>query len=229
MCGRFAQSSSPKKIAQRFQVHPSHSHVPEGRVPRYNLAPSQPVMAIRLEPEGERELVELTWGLLPSWSKEPKLGYSTINARAETVAEKPTYRSAFRKRRCLIPADGFFEWQTTPTGKQPWYITSQDSSPLAFAGLWEHWEGAGQAIKSCTIIVTAANSIMRPIHDRMPVILPEDQWQDWLAVETPPDELKALLNPYSSEHMRAWKVSKRVNSSKSEGKKLIEEETLLSP
>lgn len=165
------------RIIERFRIARDLATL-DALFARYNIAPSQSVAAIRvLSGEEGRELVSLRWGLIPHWAKEAKSEYSTINARAETVAEKPTFRAAFRRRRCLIPADGFFEWSPTPdgTGKQPWYVTRKDGGLFAFAGLLERWEPAdgmeGQAVDSCTIIVTEANDLLRRIHDRMPVIL----------------------------------------------------------
>lgn len=179
--------------------------------PRFNLAPSQDAPIVRLNTDGERELAMLRWGLVPSWSKDPKPSYSTINARAETVAEKPTYRSAFKSRRCLVPADGFYEWQKVGSRKQPWRITMKDDGLFAFAGLWERWERDG-VIESFTIIVTEANDLMKPIHDRMPVILDPADYDEWLAPETNGAAAQALLRPFPPAHMRAYLISTRVNS-----------------
>jgi putative SOS response-associated peptidase YedK len=198
MCGRFVQTSSPKKLSERMRL-------PEGSLfdrPRFNVAPTQPIAVIR-----PGELVALRWGLVPSWSKD---GKGFINARAETAAEKPTFRSAFKKRRCLIPADGFYEWQKTEGGKkQPFFIRMRDEEPFAFAGLWEG--------ETCAILTTAANDLMRPIHDRMPVIFAADDYERWLAE---PDA--SLLRSYPAEAMRAYSVSTYVNNAKQEGPKCIE-------
>lgn len=158
MCGRFTQLHSWSELHDLYSLT-DQDFIPNLQ-PRYNITPSQDVVAIRQSETGNRELVRLRWGLIPSWAKDEKIGYKTINARAETVAEKPSFRAAFRKRRCLIPASGFYEWQAKDKGspKQPYYITGRDGEPLTFAGLWERWEGADQPVESCTIIVTTANA-----------------------------------------------------------------------
>ena len=166
MCGRFIQAASGEVLARQFGLA-----LPVDYSPRYNVAPSQRVLGIRAAADGARELAWLRWGLIPAWSPEPRLKYSTINARAETVADKPTYRQAFRQRRCLIPVDGFYEWQKTEGRKQPHCIGLADGAPFVFAGLWERWEREGQVVESCTILVTQANQRIAAIHDRMPVIL----------------------------------------------------------
>ncbi|MEN8260771.1 MAG: SOS response-associated peptidase [Pseudomonadota bacterium] len=221
MCGRFSQYCEPETLARLFEVPETQIHVPAFR-PRYNVAPSQPVMAVRSDDDGGRELVNLTWGLLPFWSKEPKTPYSTINARAETVAEKPAFRQPFRKRRCLIPADNFFEWKPEGAGKQPYFIGLKSGRPFAFAGLWDRWEDNGQAIESCTIIVTAANPLLRAIHERMPVILPKERHGPWLDPRLKPDDAKGLLLPYDPDEMIFYPISGRVNSPKNDDATLIE-------
>ncbi|MGD8312741.1 MAG: SOS response-associated peptidase, partial [Gammaproteobacteria bacterium] len=164
MCGRFSLAVLPDTLARHFSL----SGVP-ALGPRYNIAPSRDIAAIRQGGQG-RECVPLRWGLVPAWSDEPKTRYSTINARAETVADKPAYRQSFRHRRCLIPATGFYEWQQAGDGRIPHHIRRKDGGLFAFAGLWDRWEKAETTLESCTIIVTAANKLMAPIHDRMPVI-----------------------------------------------------------
>ncbi len=165
MCGRFTLRTPTHRLAEAFGVR-DLPNLP----PRYNIAPTQDAAVVRPGPEGEaRELAMLRWGLVPSWSEGPS-AYSMINARAETVATKPAFRAAFRHRRCLVPADGFYEWQRVDGGKQPYLVELASGEPFAFAGLWEHWEG-GDVIESFTIIVTEANELLRPIHERMPVIL----------------------------------------------------------
>jgi putative SOS response-associated peptidase YedK len=160
-----------------------------------------------------RELVQLRWGLIPFWSKEAKTPYSTINARAETVATKPTYRQAFKQRRCLIPANGFFEWHKLDHGKQPYYIHLKDKRLMAFAGLWEHWEKEGQIIESCSIIVTTANSLMTEIHDRMPVILKPEDYAIWLDPNLQDAKtLQSLLEPYPASEMTIYPIGTEVNS-----------------
>ena len=177
----------------------------------YNIAPSQDIVAVRAG-EGRREMTLLRWGLLPSWAKDLKTGYRMINARAETVADKPAYRAAFRLRRCLIPADGFYEWRQTGDGKQPYHIRMKDGGVFAFAGIWERRERDGEVIESCSIIVTAANDTIRPVHDRMPVIVAAGDYAAWLdAGLRDPDEVKPYLRTWPAETMEAFAVSTRVN------------------
>jgi len=226
MCGRFALNSTPQRIALHFGL----AAVPD-LVPRYNIAPSQSIVTIREDAQGSRELAMARWGLIPAWSKEPKTGYSTINARAETVASKPAFRSAFRHRRCLIPADGYYEWSAIPGSKlkQPHYIGLQTTdAPFAFAGLWEVWIGAdGQRLESCTIIVTDANDLTRPIHDRMPVILPPEAYAEWLSPATNRlAELQALLKPFPSGTMQTHPVGLAVNNPRNDGSELIQSQEL---
>lgn len=217
MCGRFTLRTPNKELSEVFGVT-----VPQLRL-RYNIAPSQEIAAVRQSEGGQRECALLKWGLIPSWSKEPKTSYSTINARAETVASKPAFRSAFKKRRCLILADGFYEWQKTDDTKQPMYIHMQDDEPFAFAGLWERWHKDDQEIESCTIIVTEANELMEPFHDRMPVILSPDDYDLWLDPEFEgKGELQELLRPYPSEEMEAYPVSTLVNSPMNDVEECIE-------
>lgn len=217
MCGRFVRFSSVDKFAELFGARDGFD-----LSPRYNIAPTQAVLAARNALEGGRELVALHWGLVPHWAKEPKTGYSTINARAETVAEKPAFRKAFRYRRCLIAADGFYEWRRMGSVKQPYYIGLEDGEPFAFAGIWEHWEGQGEMIDSCAIIVTQANELVAPIHDRMPVILDPADYEPWMDPELQdPERLKALLRPYPAERMRAYPVSTRVNNPKNDQPELV--------
>ncbi len=192
--------------------------------PRYNIAPSQQVPVIRLDAQGYCELVMLKWGLLPRWSKEPKSGYSMINARADTVASKPAFRYAFRHHRCLVPASGFYEWRKIDARRQPYYVRAQDGGPFCFAGLWEHWKSpdGSQTIDSCTIIVTDANELLAPIHDRMPVILPEDAYLGWLNPATSLETLQQMLRPYPARLLTAYPVSPRVNSPQFDDPTLLE-------
>jgi putative SOS response-associated peptidase YedK len=207
MCGRFFIDLSPSDILERFKIPGQESFFQN-----YNITPSQQIAAIRAGETG-RELVNLKWGLLPSWSKTDKSQYSMINARAETVHSKPAYRNAFRQRRCLIPASGFYEWQKTATGKQPWAIGMKDDAPFAMAGIWEHWQQGEQVIESCSIIVTESNDCIRPIHDRMPCIISAEEYDQWLDKgNTKTDDLLPLLRSYPSDAMKAWPVSTRVNS-----------------
>src|SRR5512134_312269 len=201
MCGRYALHAQPEVIALQFGL----AEAPKGLRARYNIAPSQPAPVIRQETEGRRELVLMRWGLVPHWSKEPKTSYSTINAMAETVDTKPAYRTAFRRRRCLVPASGWFEWQATPRGKQPWYYRPKEGELLAFAGLWERWGEGEEAFDSYTIIVTDANDVARPIHNRMPVVLGRDTYESWLDPgATDPAAVKPLLVPCPTEWLEVY-------------------------
>ena len=209
MCGRFNLRLPSAQLAEIFHLLRAPDFLP-----RYNIAPTQPVAAIRTE-DGQRELALLHWGLIPSWAKDPKMGARMINARAETVAEKPSFRSAFRRHRCLIPASGFYEWkQTDSRVKQPYHIAMRDDRAFAFAGLWEHWNGNdGSEIESCTIITTEANEFLKEIHDRMPVILHADDHDRWLDPKNEnKTELLSLLTPYPAEEMRADTISTLVNN-----------------
>jgi putative SOS response-associated peptidase YedK len=211
MCGRFTLRSSPRAVAEAFGL----AEFPLFE-PRYNIAPTQPVAAIRLQ-NGRRQLSFLQWGLIPSWADDPSIGNRMINARAEGVADKPSFRSAFKKSRCLIVADGFYEWQKVGKAKQPYYIRLQDERPFAFAGLAEHWRRGDQSIDSCTVITTEANELMADIHDRMPVILSPDDYEFWLDPEFQGKEkLLSLLRPFPADELTAYPVSAIVNSPRNE-------------
>src|SRR5437667_6400831 len=178
MCGRYTLRVSPAELAEIFGVLQAIEWSP-----RYNIAPTQMVAAVRAGQTSGRELALLRWGLIPSWADNPKIGSSLINARADTVATKPAFRTALKKRRCLIPADGFYEWQAIPgqKTKQPFLIGVRDAPVFAFAGLWEHWTAPdGQPLETCTIITTDANELMQPVHNRMPVILDPSDYEHWL-------------------------------------------------
>ncbi|QKT03523.1 SOS response-associated peptidase [Ectothiorhodospiraceae bacterium 2226] len=219
MCGRFSQAPSARELAAQFDL----VVVPEDLPPRYNVCPSQPVAAVR-EGEAGRRLVQLHWGLIPHWAKDAKAGYRMINAKAETLTERPAYRDAFRRRRCLIPANGFYEWRGTGTGrKQPYYIHRRDGGLLALAGLWARWRNpAGEVIDSCTIVTTDANALVAPLHDRMPVIVPPEQYGLWLDPDcTDPARLAPLLRPIDPAGLVAEPVSLAVNSPRNEGADLI--------
>lgn len=210
MCGRFALTASPEQITEQFAL----ATTPQ-LAPRYNIAPSQPVAAVRQNRDTkQRELVHFHWGLIPSWAKDPSIGYKMINARSETAAEKPSFRNALKYRRCLVPASGFYEWQKVGKGKQPHYIHLAESEPFAIAGLWEHWQSAdGSEIESVTLLTTTPNEVMRPLHDRMPVILHPDDYSLWLdPLATQADLLQPLLRPFPAEQMTAYPVSTLVNS-----------------
>ncbi len=210
MCGRFTLYHAPDEVAERFAVN----EILDAEA-RYNIAPTQNVAVVTQN--GVRHLESCHWGLIPSWAKDPAVGSRMINARAETLAEKPSFRTALARRRCLIPADGFFEWQAAPDGakggKTPTYLHRRDSSLFAFAGLWDEWYAPdGSPLRSCTIITTTPNAVAAPIHDRMPVILrPEDEafWLDPAVTEA--RDLLPLLVPYPADAMEAYPVSRRVN------------------
>lgn len=209
MCGRFTLAAKPTALATLFEL----DDILE-LAPRYNIAPTQPVAAVRLAPHTtKREFTYLTWGLIPSWAKDIKMGSRMINARSETVAEKPAFRAAYKRRRCLIPADGFYEWQKLDGRKQPQFITMNDRKPFAIAGLWEHWESVeGSVIQSCTLLTTTPNAVVEPLHNRMPVILHPEDYNEWLYPDTDPGLLRHLLRPYPAEKMMAYPVSTYVNS-----------------
>lgn len=219
MCGRFTLFEPDKVLAKAFGV----SGFPP-RSLRYNIAPSQPIAAVRAVPAGSgRELALLRWGLIPSWSKDPAIGNRLINARAETAPEKPSFRNAFRRHRCLIPTSGFYEWLRWESGKQPYFVRMRDGHPFAFAGLWDRWESPEEgAIETCTILTTAANAVLAPIHDRMPVILPPWEYSRWLDPSIKdPDSLASLLVPFPPEEMLAYPVNPRVNVPSADDKECI--------
>lgn len=222
MCGRFCFFSPAEAVVRLFGVADAAA-LP----PRYNIAPTQDAPVVRAV-EGERELAPLRWGLVPFWARDLKLGNRMINARGETVARKPAFRQAFRKRRCLVLANGFYEWQKTAAGKQPWYIDQADGEPFAMAGLWESWRGGPDAdadgtapVETCTIITTAANAMMRELHDRMPVILDSAGIDRWLDPAAATAGLESLLAPAPDGVLRAAPVSRRVNSPANDGPELI--------
>lgn len=211
MCGRFTLRAPEGVVAEQFSL----LALPPFTA-RFNIAPTQPVAVVRMAPEGggpRRELVWLHWGLIPSWAKDPKIGGRMINARAETAPEKPAYRAAFRRRRCLVAADGFYEWQGTGGRKRPYFIRMRNDRPFAMAGLWEHWTSPdGTEIPSCTLLTTTANDRIRSIHDRMPVILSPDDYDRWMdPAEQRPEAVAPLLRPYPSDAMEAYPVSTYVN------------------
>jgi putative SOS response-associated peptidase YedK len=216
MCGRFTLAVPAADIADFFEVD-ARLNLP----PRYNIAPTQETPVVRAKEEG-RELALLRWGLIPSWAKDPAIGNRMINARAESVAEKPAFRAAFKARRCLVPADGFYEWQKAGKGKQPFYIRRKDRAPFAFAGLWERWRdrAEGESLETFTLITTEPNSLMAPIHNRMPVIIPEEAYEQWLNPEETGDP--DLLVPYPEEELTAYPISTWVNSPAHDDEKCIQ-------
>ena len=222
MCGRYAFFSPAEAVRRTFEL----DLAPELE-PRYNIAPTQPVPAVRAGEEGARTLSMLHWGLVPKWAKEKAIGNRMINARSETLAEKPSFRDAFKRRRCLVAADGWYEWQVTPDGKQPWFISARDGGPIAFAGLWERWNdpAGGALLESCTIVTTDAAPSIRKIHERMPVVLPAADWARWMDTAfSDTEKLQELLKPYDAEPLAAWPVSRQVNAPKNQGPELIEED-----
>ncbi len=219
MCGRFTLSASLENIIQQFDVENELVFFP-----RYNIAPTQNIPVICQTDNSSRQLVEMRWGLIPSWMKEENIGSGLINARAETIESKPSFRSAFKKRRCLIVADGFYEWKTENDIKVPYYIHLKEKHPFGMAGLWERWvSDAGHAIESCTIITTDANKTLSPIHHRMPVIIAADNYASWL---DPGNEdvvqLKTLLTPNSKDQMAFYTVSRHVNNPRNDDSACIE-------
>ena len=208
MCGRFALKETPKQLAEYFHLAGNLSFTPA-----FNIAPSLPICCITADMDGVRHLRMMRWGLIPAWAKDASIGNKLANARGETVAEKPSFRSAFKSRRCIIPASGFYEWKAEGSYKQPWYVSLKTGNPMAFAGLWESWHSKDdEVIVSCCIITTDANTLMQSIHDRMPVILNPDQWVSWLSPkERNPNNLIPLLCPHDSASMQAWQVTRELN------------------
>ena len=209
MCGRFTNSAEIKDIEKEFKINLSETK----SKPRYNIAPSQEIDVV-LNQDDKIILTELKWGLVPSWSKDPDIGNRMINARGETLSEKPSFREAFKKRRCIIPATGFYEWKKAAGGKQPYYFFLPDKSIFGFAGLYEEWtdKKTGELLETCTIITTEANDVLKAVHDRMPVILNSENYALWLDEKVhDTNQLQKLIVPYSAKEMNAYPVSKSVN------------------
>lgn len=227
MCGRYTLTTPGDLVAEIFEL----AEPPE-TVARYNIAPTQEVATVRSADGGEagdRELALLRWGLVPHWAKDPSIGNRMINARAETVAEKPAFRSSFKRKRCLVLADGFYEWQKVAGGsKQPWYFRLESAEPFAFAGLWARWKPKGEGeegepIETCTILTTDANDLVEPVHHRMPVILEPDAYATWIDPTVDEREpLEALLRPFDPARMVAYPVSTRVNSPANDDPEVID-------
>ena len=210
MCGRCTLTKELRELAKRFEAEISASF-DKTIAPRYNIAPTQSVIVVN--DTGQREIVSMRWGLIPSWAKDESIGNRMINARAETLAEKPAFRNGLKKRRCIIPADGFYEWKKLGNVKQPVRIVLKNREPFGFAGLWEQWVSPdGEGILSCTIITTSANELLKDVHDRMPVILPREAEGTWLNPDAPVSELLSLLKPYPADEMEFYPVSRAVNS-----------------
>jgi len=217
VCGRYTLATDPDTLATEFSItgDPNLTQLE----PSYNIAPSQPIPVVIQLPKQGRVLMFMRWGLVPSWAKEVNTKFSMINARAETLADKPAYKQPFRHRRCIIPADGFYEWKANREGKVPYYIRMEHGTPFGMAGLWE----MRGDLYSCTIITTEPNSLMKPIHDRMPAILKQDDYEKWLSPKsTQPGDVQSLLKPYNTEDMECWPVSKLVNSPANNNVSLID-------
>ena len=217
MCGRYSLIADIQDLARQFEFDGTGFE----NSPRYNVAPTQSVLTVTYGEEREAECMR--WGLIPSWAKDASIGNRMINARRETVAQKPSFRSALQRRRCLVLADGFYEWQKVGKGKRPMRIVLKSREPFAFAGLWETWrDPAGETVRSCTIITTAANDLLRPIHERMPVILPRELEEFWLDGDvTDAAALTDVLSPYPNEAMEVYQVSPLVNKATNNGADLI--------
>ncbi len=204
MCGRYALTSSPEVIAERFNL----LWLPEISA-HYNIAPDQMIPVVLATPEGRR-VAHLKWGLIPSWATDPAMGARLINARAESLADKPAFRNAYRKRHCLIPADAFYEWKPIGARKQPYYIYMADKKPFAMGGLWEYWiNAAGETVETCVLITTDANELLAKFHGRMPLIIRPGDYDAWLDASNP--MVEELLKPFPSEEMRCYPVSYHVN------------------
>lgn len=217
MCGRFALTSPPRRLQERFAL----AAAPEGLEPRWNIAPSQEVLVI--PNRTQRLLRPARWGLIPHWASDPAIGHRMINARAETLAARPAFRDALARRRCAIPADGFYEWQRRGRARQPFHLRRRDGQPLAFAGLWDVWRTpAGERVASCTIVTVPANDLVAPIHDRMPAILDGAALDAWLDPrERVPADLAPLLAPCAVDWLEAWPVSSYVNATDHDGPECI--------
>lgn len=216
MCGRFVLKAPPSELVTRFGLDECAAFGP-----RYNIPPGTDIPVIRQSPEGKRVLHLLRWGLIPPWAKDPGIGAKLNNARGESVAEKPSFRDAFKRRRCLVPADGFYEWKAEGKIKQPYYISLKSGEPMAMAGVWESWKAPdGNILRTVCIVTTGQNALMETIHERMPVIIGPEDRLEWLAA--PADEIQRLLAPYAAEEMQAWPVSRRVNRTADDDAGLIE-------
>ena len=216
MCGRFALKLPPAELITRFGLTECADFEP-----RFNIPPGTDIPVIRRSPEGARVLHLLRWGLVPHWAKDPTIGNRLANARGESVADKPAFREAFRKRRCLVPADGFYEWKTEGRTKQPYYFSHLSGAPLVLAGLWESWRAPdGTILRTVCLITTSANALMAPIHDRMPVLLNPTDWATWL--EGSMEQAAQLIAPYADGALQCWPVDRRLNRPTEEGAGLIE-------
>ena len=218
MCGRYTVIANPEALRALFG-YAEQPNFP----PRYNIAPTQPIAIVRLV-DGQRRFALVRWGLLPSWVKDPKTFTLLINARGETVCDKPAYRAAMKRRRCLIPADGFYEWQKAGDRKRPFYVHAKSGEPLAFAGLWETWQGPnGEELETAAIVTTAANGTLKPIHERMPVIVPREAFDLWLnCTDVDAKTAEALIAPAPEGLLEAYEISTAVNRTANDNPKLLE-------
>jgi putative SOS response-associated peptidase YedK len=218
MCGRYTVTSAPEAIRALFRYEEQPDFPP-----RYNIAPTQPIAIVRLI-DGKRQLALVRWGLLPSWVKDPRNFALLVNARGESVCEKPAYRAAMKRRRCLIPADGFYEWKSLGGRKQPYFVRAKSGEPLAFAGLWETWTGPnGEELETAAIVTTRANRTLEPIHDRMPVVVAPDAFDLWLdGANVDAKTAEVLIQPAPDDLLEAYEVSTAVNRNANDNPKLIE-------
>src|SRR5215469_10710420 len=226
MCGRFTNRYRWRELVELYRLTEPYITPVSNMEPRYNFAPTQTGMVVRLDKDGRRQPVMMRWGLVLSWSKDDKGGARMINARAETVAEKPSYKNAFLHQRCLVVADGFYEWnKITPKEKQPYFITTAFEEPFAFAGLWEWWNprDGSPILETFTICTTEPNALCARIHDRMPVMLPEESWKTWLGeTNATPGDLQKLLGPFPADRMECWPVGKAVGNVANDGPELVD-------
>jgi putative SOS response-associated peptidase YedK len=224
MCGRFTNQYTWRELVELYRITEPYIAPISNLEPRFNFAPMQSGIVVRLDKEGRRLPAIMRWGLVPSWAKDERGGAAMINAKAETVAEKPAFRAAFKARPCLVPADGFYEWaKIGPIEKQPYFITMKDRAPFAFAGLWEWWRAKDApkeetGLETFTILTTEPNALCAPIHNRMPAILAPDDWPKWLGTV---DARKTLLHSFPAGQMRCWPVGKAVGNVRNQGPELI--------
>ena len=219
MCGRFTQRMLWSEIHALYQIP---GQVPLNLHPRYNGCPTQDFGACRLDGAGTRALAKLRWGLVPAWAKDPGIGSRLINARAETVHEKPAFRAAFRRRRCLVPANGWFEWWAEREGKQPYFITASDEAPVSFGALWETWTADGVTVESFAILTTEATPVLTELYHRQPAVIRAEDFQDWLDPSTPAQRLLAMARHPHPGPFDRWRVSRRVNSPRNDAPELLQ-------
>ena len=215
MCGRYALNSTPTELVTRFGLDDCADFGLH-----YNIPPGTDIPVIRQSPEGKRVLHLLRWGLVPHWAKDPSIGAKLNNARGETVFEKPSFRDAFKRRRCLVPANGYFEWKAEDKIRQPYYISLKSGEPMAMGGLWESWRDPdGTILRTVCVVTTTPNAVMEPIHDLMPVIVAPENWQSWLSGM--PEEVAGMVAPYRDDELQAWPVSRRVSKTQGDDAGLI--------